>query len=63
MDQKLNLVGIRRSIKYGQAVETPNSARETCCDPKQRAPEAIARDIEEGAVTLEAAKRDYGYQD
>ena len=31
-----------------------------CGDPTKRDPEAIAKDIEEGYVTTDAAKRDYG---
>ena len=30
-------------------------------DPKDRTPEALARDIENGLITPEAAARDYGY--
>jgi len=30
-------------------------------DPKNRDPEAIISDIEEGYVSIEGAKRDYGY--
>ena len=30
-------------------------------DPAKRDPDAIARDIAEGYVTPEGAKRDYGY--
>jgi N-methylhydantoinase B len=31
-------------------------------DPKKRDPEAIRRDIAEGYVTPEGAKRDYGFK-
>ena len=32
-------------------------------DPRRRDPEAIKRDIAEGYVTVEGAKRDYGFEE
>ncbi len=52
----------RFELKAGERFYLESAGGGGCGDPKSRPPELIARDIEEGYVTPEAAKRDYGYE-
>jgi N-methylhydantoinase B len=52
----------RFELKAGEGFYLEKAGGGGYGDPSKRDPEAIARDIAEGYVTPEAAKRDYGYE-
>jgi len=52
----------RFELKEGERIYLESAGGGGCGNPKMRDSEAIKRDIEEGTVTPEAAKRDYGFK-
>ena len=52
----------RYNLKPGSVIEILDAGGGGYGDPALRDPRAIAEDIEQGFVTLEAARRDYGFE-
>lgn len=52
--------GARIQLRKGDVVRLVTGSGGGYGDPRERAPEAIARDLRDGYITLEQARRDYG---